>query len=634
MSRRTGSEREYQRMIRSSHRIGGCSGGRRDPRRGMCMALLAACMVLPPMASAAPAFELSGQVPYLPSASLAKRGQVQHHSLAKGVLTAPFEGIVVLAGGAIHQDTDANGLLDAGETIAYHYTVINAGDLELSMLALSDGFGAVTCPQTTLLPDQHMICTSTHVVTALEQTDGAVINTAIVTGQGSDGRAVQASDELVTRNLAGSAGVRVFKSPRLLTDVDASESTTLGDIVRYTFVLKNDNADTLTAVTLSEPDPSRIDTPISCEATTLAGAPFSGNGSGSLAASDAVRCSAEYAVRASDVAAGEVQNLAELRATAPGPRTIFATGASLIVVPPAQITLDKQIVSGNPYAEVGDVIQYSYLVRNTGGASLPGPVTVDDDRTAVTCPPLSGIGDGDAVFDVGEEILCSASYTVVQGDLETANVVNVAVASAGSTDSTPDTATAVFIGAPARIGVSKRARSISGQPPYTVIFDMQVSNYGPVTLYDVQVDENLQQTFPAPVIFSVVSVVADGTGVANPGFNGVTDTGLLLPAMSSLAPGASIDIQLQLQVAPQGQSGPFQNQVEATGVTATEVVVTDISTNGLTPDPNLDGVPDEETPTLVSFPVDPLNIPVGSPLGLALLALMMTLFAFVRLPRR
>lgn len=610
-------------------------------RLGRACALAGLCAGLALAADAgamAPAFEVSGSaVDSRTQASAAKSSKAPrlvHQSLAKGTLTTPFEGVVVVAGGAVHQDDNADGLLDTGEQVQYHYTVVNTGDLPLTALVVSDGAGTVACPQSALAPGEHMACTRSHAVTAQEQVDGVVINTVMVAGQDSNGRPVQASDGMTTRNLAGRSGVRGFKSPRLLNDLDASASMTLGDVVRYTFVVKNDNADALTAILLSEPDPDRIDGSIGCSATTLGGQPFAGNGSGALAGWDSVLCFADYTVRATDVAAGEVLNLAEVRATAPGPRTLFASAASLIVVPPAEITLDKRIVSGNPYAAVGDVIGYDYVVRNAGGVSLPGPVQVVDDRTTVTCPDLATVGDGDALFDVGEEITCTATYTVVQDDLEVGNVVNIAIAYAGPAESDPDNATAVFVGAPPRIGVSKRARSVSGHPPFTVIFDMEVANYGPVSLSDVQVTENLRETFPLPVAFSVVSVTTDGSAVPNPAFDGVTDIGLLLPAQSTLAVGGSFSIRLQLQVEPQGQTGPFLNQVVASGTTATNVTVTDISTNGVNPDPNGDGVPDELTPTLVSFPFDPLNIPAGSPWSLLLLATLATLLGGAALRRR
>ena len=46
------------------------------------------------------------------------------------------------------------------------------------------------------------------------------------------------------------------------------------------------------------------------------------------------------------------------------------------------------VKTANPltYSLVGDVINYSYLVKNTGNVDLAGPVTVNDDKTTVTCP--------------------------------------------------------------------------------------------------------------------------------------------------------------------------------------------------------------------------------------------------------
>src|SRR5436190_691202 len=40
---------------------------------------------------------------------------------------------------------------------------------------------------------------------------------------------------------------------------------------------------------------------------------------------------------------------------------------------------------------------YSYDVKNTGNVSLVGPVTVSDDRTTVTCPDVSTVGNHDEI---------------------------------------------------------------------------------------------------------------------------------------------------------------------------------------------------------------------------------------------
>jgi uncharacterized repeat protein (TIGR01451 family) len=299
---------------------------------------------------------------------------------SKGILDGADitdQGIVLVAAGAAHQDTDSDGLLDAGESIEYHYTVLNLGPSVLSNLVLSDDFGPVTCPGTTLAPGANMVCTRTYAVTAGDASAEAVGNQVTITGQDPDLRPVQASDATLVRNLGGGAGLRVFKSPGVLLDADASNTVTQGDVLRYTFVVKNSNRETLGAVTLTEPDPTRIDTPITCDATTLGGAAYAGNGAGSLLANDIALCRADYTVAAPDIALGEVRNLVEAVAVAPIAGTIFATGTSLVVIPVVEVTLAKTLASGGPVAEAGEVLTYTLTFTATtsiGRSFAPGTV--------------------------------------------------------------------------------------------------------------------------------------------------------------------------------------------------------------------------------------------------------------------
>ncbi|HSX61266.1 MAG TPA: hypothetical protein VLF18_13785, partial [Tahibacter sp.] len=94
------------------------------------------------------------------------------------------------------------------------------------------------------------------------------------------------------------------------------------------------------------------------------------------------------------------------------------------------------------FRAVGDTLTYTYTVTNSGAAVLDGPVTVADDRTTVTCPALTTIGDLDAFFDPGESLVCTASYVVVAADVAARVVTNTAFASAGGATS-PTTSVSV-----------------------------------------------------------------------------------------------------------------------------------------------------------------------------------------------
>jgi hypothetical protein len=82
------------------------------------------------------------------------------------------------------------------------------------------------------------------------------------------------------------------------------------------------------------------------------------------------------------------------------------------------------------FDSVGDLISYSFEVTNIGNVNISGPITIDDDvATDEACPNLTTVGNGDNVLDVGETIICTASHTITQADLDAGSVTNTATAS-------------------------------------------------------------------------------------------------------------------------------------------------------------------------------------------------------------
>lgn len=104
------------------------------------------------------------------------------------------------------------------------------------------------------------------------------------------------------------------------------------------------------------------------------------------------------------------------------------------------LTLDKTAAQTS-FNLVGDVLNYSYLVTNSGAAPLLGPVTVTDDKAVVTCPAVSTVGDLDAFLDPGESITCTATYTVTAADFLAASVTNNASATTDGVTSNTDSVT-------------------------------------------------------------------------------------------------------------------------------------------------------------------------------------------------
>ncbi|MCW5566669.1 MAG: DUF11 domain-containing protein [Dokdonella sp.] len=350
---------------------------------------------------------------------------LRHAGMSPAGTITPVQGAAVVIGGAVHADTDIDGQLDAGETIAYDYTVVNVGTEPLSSLALVDITGSVTCSGTTLAVDAFMTCTSSYTVNAGDAGNGFVLDTVDLTGMAGS-QAVQAADVILTLNSAGTAGIRVFKSPLLDDDVDASGYASAGDVLGYTFLVKNSNAQSLASVNLVEPDPTLIDGPIVCEGTTLGGQAFAGLGSGTLASMDVLRCRAQHTITAAEAAAGEALNLSEASGVAAVGGTVWGTGASAVGIPGAgQLVVTKSV--NTPTTTYGNYVTYTITVRNDGSTDIQN-VTITDPIPAgidsfawtcvgagVACPAASGTGAISAViplFPAGAQITYTVSALV------------------------------------------------------------------------------------------------------------------------------------------------------------------------------------------------------------------------------
>jgi len=110
------------------------------------------------------------------------------------------------------------------------------------------------------------------------------------------------------------------------------------------------------------------------------------------------------------------------------------TQPSLLSEVPA-LGLAVQAQSGT-YNTVGQVINFQYIVNNTGGTVLAGPVTISDNKATATCPAVNTIGNNDNNLDPGELLTCTSSYSITQVDLNAGLFTSTVTASAGGLNST------------------------------------------------------------------------------------------------------------------------------------------------------------------------------------------------------
>ncbi|MEK0265943.1 hypothetical protein QT383_06485 [Stenotrophomonas rhizophila] len=343
----------------------------------------------------------------------------------------------------------------------------NTGNVTLNTLAVADDrIASVSCPATTLSPGANTTCTGTYLITQADLDAGSVTNTAsasVVPAQGS----VSPVTAQATINAVQNRTLALVKSSTA-TSFDAT-----GTVLPYSYLVTNTGNITLTdPVTITD---DRIPS-VNCPALPAGG----------LAPGTSVTCTGTYTVTQADLDAGNVTNIATAQSgvVSSAPSTVTITGSQQ----PA-LGLDKTTTTTS-YDSVGDTLAYSYRVTNTGNVTLTVPIVVTDDRitapNTVACPALPAGG-----LAPGAELVCSATYSVAQADLDAGSVTNIATAASGSVASGPDSVTVTGVQTPA-LGMAK---VVSNAPTPAVLnsvieYTVTGTNTGNTTLTNVVISDN------------------------------------------------------------------------------------------------------------------------------------------------
>ncbi|RYF74137.1 MAG: DUF11 domain-containing protein, partial [Cytophagaceae bacterium] len=154
---------------------------------------------------------------------------------------------------------------------------------------------------------------------------------------------------------------------------------------------------------------------------------------------------------------------------------------------------------------------------------------------------------------------------------------------------------------------------------YDIPYTIMLSNMGTVPLKNVQVVDNLAQTFGygALIVSNRVNVTSTGNVTVDPLYTGQgTVTKMLIDSISTLAVGAKSLLSFTVRVdVKNADSLTFFNVADATALTSTNEVVNDRSTTGINNDPDNDLDPrNNNTPT----PVVLNGLSTSSYIGLAM----------------
>ncbi|MEZ4864026.1 MAG: hypothetical protein R3C14_22090 [Caldilineaceae bacterium] len=275
----------------------------------------------------------------------------------------------------------------------------------------------------------------------------------------------------------------VFVPNPALTIVKSATPQTysaVNQVINYSYLVTNSGNVTLNGPFTVSDDKS---TDESCPATAT------------LAPSASITCTASYTISQADLDAGSVTNTASV---SNGTVTSPTDSETVTAVVTKALTIAKSAMP-QTYNAVNQVINYSYLVTNSGNVTLSGPFTVDDDKsTDESCPTTFTLLPG--AF-----ITCTASYTISQADLDAGSVTNKATARGGGATSNEATAT---VNAVQTITIVKQTSGGNGTFNFDTDSNLNTAEFSIAT--SASTGSATPFTTPAPGVYKVTELAQTG----------------------------------------------------------------------------------------------------------------------------
>jgi uncharacterized repeat protein (TIGR01451 family) len=402
-------------------------------------------------------------------------------SNSSGVVT-----VTAVQSGALSLTKSANpGTVDAvGDTVDYTFHVTNTGNVTLRTVDIAEGtfsgtgaLSAISCPPDALAPGASVDCTASYPVTQADLTAGSVVNVAAATAIDPSGATITSPESTATVTVDQVAGLAIVKS----ANPSAAAAYNAGQLITYTYVVSNTGNIPVAGIVVNERTFTGTGalSAISCPATQLDPA-------------SQFSCTATYTLTQEDVDSGSLTNTANATGIATtGPVTAGDSTVTTPQDPVSKLTLTKTASTAYVNA-AGDTITYTFAIRNTGNVTVHD-VTAEEtafsgagSEPAITCPS--------ATLAPGQEVDCTATYTVTQADMDAGNVVNTARATGmDPTDaaviSTLSTATVTVNTAPSLALVKSADASSFNAVGTTMTFSFLVTNTGNVALTHLALEE-------------------------------------------------------------------------------------------------------------------------------------------------
>uniref|UniRef100_UPI00047AB329 DUF7507 domain-containing protein n=1 Tax=Algoriphagus vanfongensis TaxID=426371 RepID=UPI00047AB329 len=366
-----------------------------------------------------------------------------------------------------------------GEVLHYTVVVTNTGNLTVFDTEVTDPFLGFVDEIPELAPTESATFTFTHTITQNDLDRGNILNTAGAVGKDYNGSLVTAG---------GAVNIPANRMPELtVTKVaDITEFDEPG--VEINYLITVENSGNITIADLLVNDPKAATGPDYISGDELE--------DGVLSVGEIWTYEATYTTTQADVDRGRFDNTVTARGQQAGGGPIEANGdESVLAIQTPSWTLDKRGIN-NPstYSSVGEVLNYSITLANTGNVSISN-VNLQDPNATTGPNYLAGDQNNDNVLDVGETWTYTATHVITQQDIDNGSFTNTATAkgnpAGGSIPDLSDGETTDAIQNPewTLTKTSTTTPNSYNSPDDILNYSIELKNTGNVTIADVSLSD-------------------------------------------------------------------------------------------------------------------------------------------------
>jgi uncharacterized repeat protein (TIGR01451 family) len=332
----------------------------------------------------------------------------------------------------IIDDINGNGVTDKGDVIHYTFTLFNIGNVTLDNVTVTDNLPLAVVsgtPMSNYVPNDPRPgnYTATYTITDADVAAGQVSNLATASATSKTGTLVTdlsdnsnptLNNPTITPILVKPA-IKLIKEPPTFTDTTGDGKTGVGDTLNYKFQIKNTGNVTLTDVYVTDP------------LATVTGAHITSLNAGSM---DTTTFTASYILTQADIDAGKFTNQAKVQGTFGGnifsdlsDNSNFTGDNPTIAILNSGIALVKKETlitdtNNNGLNDAGDIINYAFIVTNTGAGTLNN-VTITDPNGIVT---INGSTPFSLAAGVTDATHFTATHVITKADVLASGVTNQA----------------------------------------------------------------------------------------------------------------------------------------------------------------------------------------------------------------